>query len=1390
MRRLSFRAYADSAGDWELWTAPDGKILHSSPSCKKITGYTDSEITSDQGLLLAMTVEEDRKKLAMHLEKEKSASGEYGLEYGIRTKWGKLKRLRHTCRPILDENGGFAGRRVIATDIAEVRTADAAGKNEEQLRRITDTMVDLIAEFDAKAFFKYVSFSYGRILGFEPQELIGTWGPELLHPEERDRTISEIDEMLRKGSGSVRFRYRCRDGSYRWFESTGKNLIDEEGRITGSIMGSRDITDLRREEGELDTLSSRYEAMLYAVPDIIMEVDNDKVYTWANQAGYTFFGPDVIGKEADFYFEGEQDTYGKVRPLFDGFGDVIYVESWQRRKDGEKRLLAWWCRVLKDRKGAITGALSTARDITEQTRAEEELRRSEMRYRRLLHSVTGYIYSVTIAQDTASSTIHGPGCAAVTGYTPDDYAADAFLWYRMIHEDDRQRVERAVTRLLDGKKPVPLEHRIHHRDGSLRWIRHTLVPRLSPTGQLSGYDGLIEDISERKRVEEELYALTARIEALIRVSPLAITLLDTQDNVRMWNPSAEKIFGWTADEAIGHPNPIVPAEKGEEYSAWCGMIAEGQLIINRETVRRRKDGSTIPVSISSAPVHDPAGRPIGRMAIIADITEKKRAEDALRESEEHFRTLVENSLMGIGISCENQVVFANRALLSIFGFDSHEEFIAIPLLDHVSPASKDMIADRMLMISQGQPAPNEFEYEIVRKDGLTRTLRAISSHFTLGGKIYTQTTFQDITESKRSVEALRTSEERFRLMFQNSAAGMVLVDTSFRFLRVNVAFCGMLGYAESELQGKTFQDVTHPDDRTIGADHVLSVLAGKSEGFQLEKRYIRRDGTVVWGLVASTLIRDLSGAPIHFVTQIQDITARKRAEEELRASEERFRLLVENAPDAIFVLVEGRFAYMNPAAGQLFGAPSDREILGTEYLSRVHPDRRTECAGRIARVLAERTAALPITTVYYTLGEAAVDVEVSAVPCVYEGRSAVLVSARDLTERKHAAEERERLEAQLQRAQRLEAVGLLAGGIAHDFNNMLAVIMGYAEALQGELPANSDSQAEIAEILKAATRSSELTQQLLAFARRQTLDMKPLDLNLIIRELQSMLRRSLRENIFIDLRLSPHPCIVSGDQGQIGQVLLNLALNAQYAMPHGGKLFIETSGVVLDEESAKTHADLSAGRYALLVVSDNGVGMDAQTLEMIFEPFFTTKPLGEGTGLGLPTVYGIVKQHGGGIEVHSEAGKGTTFMVHFPMSEEPAVNAGVHEPKGSTRGDETVLVVEDQEDLRKLVCRTLKKLGYTVLEAVDGPTALSTAETYPGRIHIVVTDVIMEGMNGMDLFERLSKPREGIKVVFMSGYAGNVITQYGILDKGMDFIRKPFSSQTLAGKVREVLDRR
>ena len=507
---------------------------------------------------------------------------------------------------------------------------------------------------------------------------------------------------------------------------------------------------------------------------------------------------------------------------------------------------------------------------------------------------------------------------------------------------------------------------------------------------------------------------------------------------------------------------------------------------------------------------------------------------------------------------------------------------------------------------------------------------------------------------------------------------------------------------------------------------------------------------------------------------------RGRTEAELRHSEERFSTVFHASPIGIAVstLAEGRFIDANGAFCTMVG-------YGPELIGRTtgdlklweRPADRDEVIARLAEHGAVRGVDLKLRRRDGTL---------CPVLAFYErvevgGQVCLLSLVHDLSDRA-------KLEEQLRQAQKMEAVGRLAGGVAHDFNNLLTVILGYGDFVLNELPAGHPSLAHVESIQHAAQRATELTRQLLAFSRRQILELRTVDLNAIVRGMAPLLHRLIPENIALQTVLKPELDAVCADPGQLEQVIMNLVLNSRDAMPDGGTLTIETDRAQIDHSSIGAHAEARAGDYVVLVVSDTGHGMDEQTQSRLFEPFFTTKASGAGTGLGLATVYGIVRQSEGFIRVYSEPGQGATFKIYLPRtSEKVDVPAPLHVP-ASLRGSETVLIVEDADPVRALMRESLTRQGYKILEASGGTAALDLLSRLPAELDLLVTDVVMPGLSGRELAEQLKGKYPGLRVLFTSGYTDDAILRQGILQTGITFLQKPFTPETLSRKVRGILD--
>lgn len=625
-------------------------------------------------------------------------------------------------------------------------------------------------------------------------------------------------------------------------------------------------------------------------------------------------------------------------------------------------------------------------------------------------------------------------------------------------------------------------------------------------------------------------------------------------------------------------------------------------------------------------------------------------------------------------------------------------------------------------------------------------------------------------------------EELFQLISENAADMIAVVDLEGRRVFNSKSYDKVLGYSPAELAASSAYEQIHPDDRErVKKSAEDARLTGI--GQTLDYRFRHKNGS--WLVLESTssVICDDKGKPEKLVLVNRDVTKRRETEEALYHSEADFRSVVELAPYGIFrASLEGKLLQANPALQKMLGYDSPENLAGKDLATEVF--RYASEYQRLADVLVRAEEIKDIEAEWKRNTGTPITVRCSGRRVNHEdGTPAYFqVFAENVTEKRT-------LENQLRMAQKMEAIGRLSGGIAHDFNNLLSVIIGYAGVLKKALGDN-DSRCEYAqEIEKAGQRAASLTKQLLAFSRQQVLSPEMLDLNALASDLQRMLPRLLGEDIQISLELAPDLRSVKADRTQIEQVILNLAINARDAMPSGGKLRIETANVDLDESYTWDHPGSKAGRYVCLTVTDTGTGMDAATLAHIFEPFFTTKEPGKGTGLGLATVYGIVKQSDGYIWVSSSPGSGAAFQVYLPQhTGAPAVERQSPEPKEKIRGSESILLVEDAEPLRKLAERFLVGGGFRVLSARSGEEALALAAQHAEEFDLLLTDVIMPGINGRTLAERLLPRRPSMKVLYMSGYTDSFIAGHGVLDPGVHLLHKPFTEDVLLKKVRDVLD--
>lgn len=656
---------------------------------------------------------------------------------------------------------------------------------------------------------------------------------------------------------------------------------------------------------------------------------------------------------------------------------------------------------------------------------------------------------------------------------------------------------------------------------------------------------------------------------------------------------------------------------------------------------------------------------------------------------------------------------------------------------------------------------------------------------------------REAAERVRLEQKLHDLEDLLNGVFDESPYPSWISDANGNLIRINQSCCRLLGIVEEDVIGRynVFEDA-----QVIAQGLVPLVRTafeeGKRIGFDMtyEASHIVREshGSYPFITIMVTMIpiKNAKGKVRNVLVQHVDITARRQAEEALRKSEERFLGMAEQLLDVLFQTdAAGKLTYLSPSVTHMLGWSPD-EVLG-EHAALLLTVQDAECVARVIREVAE--SGTPVRNLALTLkrkdgstlsGEITVSRAVRG-----DAVQGTLGLIRDITEREQAAQERERLEGRLRQAQKMEAIGQLAGGIAHDFNNLLQVILGQVDVSEQMVEPDSRATGVFGEVRRATERAAELTRQLLAFSRRQIISPMDLDLNELVQNVLKMVRRVIGEHIHLRFKPGRDLGTVHVDSGQIDQVLMNLCVNARDAMPNGGTLTIETQGMTIDEEYCREHVEATPGRYVLLRVTDTGCGMDEETRLQIFDPFFTTKGMGQGTGLGLATVYGIVKQHDGLIDVYSEPNAGTVFNIYIPSVERPAEEIAPPVEAPATGGKEAILVAEDEESVRRIVSRMLKMSGYTVFEAADGEEALRVFEEHRDTISLALLDIIMPKLGGRAVMDHIQATCPSVRFLFSSGYSESAIHTNFVIKEGLHLISKPYHKADLLRAVRGILDK-
>ncbi|MGB6876341.1 MAG: PAS domain S-box protein [Candidatus Acidiferrales bacterium] len=1059
-----------------------------------------------------------------------------------------------------------------------------------------------------------------------------------------------------------------------------------------------------------------------------------------------------------------------------------------------------------------------ARKTSPHGKAFPRLENAEARYRQLVEQLPAITY---VAEFGTAGTWEyvSPQISTLLGFSVAEWLATKGLWLKQVHPQDRARAMEAEEYSVKSGTNYDVEYRMFTRDGRLTWFRDRAIAVQESDGRTLMH-GFMLDITERREAESALLKLSRQTNMILNSAGDGIFGLDREGRLTFVNRASARMLGYEPEEIIGrnghelwHHTQADGTRYAESDCPVFAVLRDGATRHGTEDVFWRKDGSSFPVEFISTAIRE-GEEVVGAVVTFRDITARQRAEKAQKQAEERFRSIFEKAVEGIYQSTpDGRFISVNPAMARIFGYASPDEMIGtisdIGSQFYLDTAHRDEFKRAM---EKGDFVAG-LETQVRRRDGskiwISETSRAVRN--VIGRVCYYEGTIEDVTSRKRA-------EAERHVSFEIIHAANVTDNLDELLHRIHQALSRVL-YAENCFVA-LYDPAADLFSFPFFADKYDAAFPPQSMDRSCTSYVFRKgEATLISQAVFDDLVQqgevELVGTPspswlgvplrtpsatigvlvvqhyedenaythrdLEFLTsvggQIALAIERKRAETALRESEARLRVLVEQLPAVLWTTdTELRFTSSVGAGLSRLGL-KPQETVGKSLYEYFQTNDRT-----FVPIFAHRRA-LNGESVTFHVEWGSGSYACHAEP-LRDGNGVVvgvISMALDITDRKQ-------LEAQLRQAQKMEAVGRLAGGIAHDFNNLLMVIQGYTELLLDRLGGEHPLRRNAEQIHDASQRAAGLTRQLLAFSRKQMLDPQVLNIQDVVSDMEKMLRRLIGEDIELVTMNAREMWFVRADRSQVEQVILNLAVNSRDAMPNGGKLTIETSNVELDSSYSR-HAVVEPGEYVMLAVSDTGTGMDASTQAHVFEPFFTTKEKGKGTGLGLATVYGIVKQSGGYIWVYSEVDKGATFKVYLPrVSGEEQAALKKADIKVSKRGCETILLVEDEKGVRDLAREYLAQEGYEVLEAQNAEDALKLARTHAGGIQLLFTDVVMAGMSGRQLAEEMQKLRPGIRVLYMSGYTDEAIVHHGLLGRGMVLLQKPFTLNSLALKIRETLD--
>ncbi len=1255
----------------------------------------------------------------------------------------------------------------------EALNARAAQKQEHEhyLATILETTHDGFIAINAKRMLTDANEAYCRMSGYTREELLKLSIHDIDADETSDDTAARFTRILETGRETFETRHRRKDGTVFTVEVSASYYPEKLPRL---ICFCRDVTERQQAEEKLHFLVR----MLDEAPDSITVHNTDGRFLYANRKTFALHGYDenefmAINLHDLDMPESEAMIMERFRQIEEN-GEATFEVAHYRR-DGSSLPLSVHTKSIEwQGKPAV---LSIATDITERKKAEKALSRSEERFRLFADLAPVWI----VISDKNEKTLYvSPAFVHMFGYTID-YMPSVNEWWPLAYPEKemRDKIRREWHSLMSAVRESnaavnPVEYPVTCKDGSLRYIEF----RISASAELNII--IFSDITERKKAENALRESEEKYRTLVDNAEEGI--LVAQDGMLKFvnRYLVGMLEGYTEQDLTSLPFStfIHPGDRGMVVGYHTRRL-EGEPVIPRYIFRAvTRDGVTKWIE-NSAVLIEWNGKPAS-LNFLVDITERKKTEDALRESEQRFRSFIENvNDIVYTLSPDGIFTYISPNWLDFVGKPA-DEAIGTSFERYVHPDDVRLCRAFLGKVLTTGEKQSTVEYRVKHADGSWRW--HVSNGAPLRDADGSVTSYigiaRDVTDRKQAAMELHKQSESM----EASIDGMAILHQNEIYTYVNTSHAEVYGYREpGELLGKSWR-ILYDSDELDRFEHEIMPEFRRNGKWSGEAAGKKKDGTLFPQDISLTA---LQGGGL--ICLVRDATKRKHAEMELERQKNLLQKIFDVLPVGLwFTDKNGKLLSGNAKGIKIWGAeplvdPSEYGIFKARRLPSGEEIAPEDWA--LAHTIREG-----VTIVDELLEIDALDgkkrvILNSTAPVLDEQgeiQGAIVVN-QDITDY-------QKLQEQLVQSQKMESVGRLAGGVAHDFNNMLAVVLGNVQFAMEQTDPSLPLHGDLREIEKAAERSVTLTRQLLAFARKQTVEPKILDLNEKVTGMINMLKRLIGEDIDLiwkPAKTLPHIYI---DPSQIDQILANLCVNARDAIKDVGTVIIESGSVVFDDEYCAEHEGFTPGEYVMLSVSDDGSGMDKNILSNIFDPFFTTKEQGKGTGLGLATVYGIVKQNNGFINVYSEKGHGTTFTLYLPRYfNESQKFESQTPPKKVYTGSETILLVEDEPQLLELSRKFLDKLGYEAITASSPAEAVRIAGDYPGRIHLLITDIVMPEMNGRDLAKQLRASHPDMKFLFMSGYTADVIAHHGVLEDGVQFIQKPFSLHDFSVKIKEAL---